>query len=66
MILVTIAENDKYFMKTIGLDFKGNNSVTLDMSEDNIDKVKQYLPEKYKHNVIIRLDLVKEVITVEE
>lgn len=66
MILVTIAENDKYFMRSIGLIFKTNTKVTSEMSESNLDLIKSYLPKKYQSNVIIRLDKVEDVITIGE
>lgn len=64
MILVTVAENDRYFMKTIGLHFKSNDSLTASMDMKNIENIRKFLPERHKEKTIIRLDYVEELVIV--
>lgn len=60
-LLLTIAKNDKYFTDDILL-IDHNDSVTYNMDEENIDKIKELLPSKYENKIIISIGKVTDVV----
>ena len=62
MILVTLSDNDKYFLKTIALIDKENSKITINMDEENIDRILSVLPPKWKTSTIVRLDKLEDLV----
>ena len=60
---ITVAKNDRYFTESLIL-IDHTDYVSPDMGEDNIDKIIELLPVKYKHKTIIAIDKVTDVITI--
>lgn len=58
---VTIVENERMFLNTLLL-IDHNDYINYDMTEENVDKIHELLPDKYKGKLIIAITKIDEVI----
>lgn len=61
---LTISMNDRHFMDNIVVLDK-TRSITGDMSEENISKIEELLPDKYKNKLIVSILKMNDVVIVE-
>ena len=60
-VLVTLAQNDKYFTDDILL-VDHNDTISHEMSEDNLEKINELLTPKHRDKTILSLGKILEVI----
>ena len=62
---LTVCKNDKYFMEHIIL-IDHTDYVNAEMTEENVDKIKELLPIQHRNKQLISIMKITDVVTIKK